>query len=64
MTVIGRVDVILGAVTAGFTKGMSKSKREMKALGKSCGGCHKPFRKPKEESFKNKARSHDHDAHK
>ena len=26
----------------------------MKALGKSCGGCHKPFRKPKEESFKNK----------
>lgn len=28
----------------------------MKALGKSCGGCHKPFRKPKEESFKNKKR--------
>jgi len=28
----------------------------MKALGKSCGGCHKPFRKPKEESFKNKSR--------
>ena len=26
----------------------------MKALGKSCGGCHKPFRKPKEESYKNK----------
>jgi cytochrome c556 len=26
----------------------------MKALGKSCGGCHKPFRKPKEESFKKK----------
>jgi cytochrome c556 len=26
----------------------------MKALGKSCGTCHKPFRKPKEESFKNK----------
>ena len=25
----------------------------MKALGKSCGGCHKPFRKPKEESYKN-----------
>ncbi len=24
----------------------------MKALGKSCGGCHKPFRKPKEESYK------------
>ncbi len=26
----------------------------MRALGKSCGNCHKPFRKPKEESFKNK----------
>jgi cytochrome c556 len=24
-----------------------------KALGKSCGGCHKPFRRPKEESYKN-----------
>jgi cytochrome c556 len=24
----------------------------VKALGKSCGGCHKAFRKPKEESFK------------
>jgi len=26
----------------------------MRGLGKSCGGCHKPFRKPKEESYKNK----------
>jgi cytochrome c556 len=26
----------------------------MKALGKSCSGCHKSFRKPKEESYKNK----------
>jgi len=26
----------------------------VKALGKSCGGCHKSFRKPKEESYKNK----------
>ena len=26
----------------------------MRALGKSCGGCHKPFRKAKEDSFKNK----------
>ena len=25
----------------------------VKALGKSCSGCHKPFRKPKEESYKN-----------
>jgi cytochrome c556 len=35
----------------------------MKALGKSCGGCHKPFRKPEEESFKNKSENHDHDDH-
>ena len=26
----------------------------MRALGKSCGSCHKPFRKPKEESYKNR----------
>lgn len=25
---------------------------QVKAVGKSCGGCHKPFRKPKEERFK------------
>lgn len=25
---------------------------QVKALGKACGGCHKPFRKPKEESYK------------
>jgi cytochrome c556 len=24
-----------------------------KSLGNACGGCHKPFRKPKEESYKN-----------
>ncbi len=35
----------------------------MKALGKRCGNCHKPFRRPKEESFKNKPRNHDHDHH-
>lgn len=33
----------------------------MKALGKSCGGCHKPFRRPKEESFKTKSQLHDDD---
>jgi len=27
---------------------------QMKATGKSCGGCHDNFRKPKEESFKRK----------
>lgn len=26
----------------------------VKALGQSCGGCHESFRKPKEESYKNK----------
>jgi len=30
---------------------------QMKATGKSCGGCHDSFRKPKEESFKRKAGS-------
>jgi len=25
---------------------------QVKEVGKSCGGCHQPFRKPKEESFK------------
>jgi cytochrome c556 len=27
-------------------------KAAFKMLGRSCGGCHKPFRKPKEESYK------------
>jgi cytochrome c556 len=27
---------------------------QVKAVGKSCGGCHEGFRKPKEESFKRK----------
>ncbi len=31
----------------------------VKALGKSCGGCHKVFRKPKEESYKMTARGRD-----
>jgi cytochrome c556 len=30
----------------------------MKTLGKSCSGCHKPFRKPKEESFKRSGGGH------
>ena len=25
---------------------------QVKAMGKACGNCHKPFRKPKEESYK------------
>jgi cytochrome c556 len=27
---------------------------QVKKLGDACGNCHKPFRKPKEESYKNK----------
>ncbi|HIF94646.1 MAG TPA: cytochrome c [Myxococcales bacterium] len=31
----------------------------VKALGKSCGGCHKSFRKPKEESFHRSSSDHE-----
>lgn len=27
---------------------------QAKKLGEACGSCHKPYRKPKEESYKNK----------
>ena len=27
---------------------------QVKKLGEACGSCHKPYRKPKEESYKNK----------
>lgn len=27
---------------------------QVKAVGKTCGGCHKPYRKPKEESYRNR----------
>jgi cytochrome c556 len=27
---------------------------QVKKVGGACGGCHKPYRKPKEESFKNR----------
>lgn len=33
---------------------------QVKAVGKSCGGCHEGFRKPKEESFKRKMGGADH----
>ena len=32
--------------------GMADIAAQVKAVGKSCGGCHKPFRKPKAERFK------------
>ena len=31
---------------------MAAIAEQVKAVGKACGGCHKPFRKPKEESYK------------
>ncbi|NIR99319.1 MAG: cytochrome c [Gammaproteobacteria bacterium] len=31
---------------------MSGLGAQVKAVGKSCGGCHKPYRKPKAESYK------------
>jgi cytochrome c556 len=31
---------------------MAATAAQLKALGKACGNCHKPFRKPKEESYK------------
>ena len=33
---------------------MGEIKAKFGATAKTCGGCHKPFRKPKEESFKKK----------
>lgn len=38
------------AATSGDAAAMGPA---MRGLGKSCGGCHKSFRKPKEESYKN-----------
>jgi len=32
---------------------MSGVPAQMKAVGEACGGCHKEFRKPKEQSYKN-----------
>jgi len=33
---------------------MAAISAQVKKLGDSCGNCHKPYRKPKEESYKNK----------
>jgi cytochrome c556 len=42
-----------GLAEAASAKDPSGVGPAMKKLGKSCSGCHKPFRKPKEESYKN-----------
>ena len=44
-------DLLAAAVGEG---NMDLVPERVKALGKSCGGCHESFRKPKEESYKNK----------
>lgn len=41
------------AKLAGMSDAMG-AKAQIKELGKSCGGCHKKFRQPKEKSYKNK----------
>lgn len=40
-------------VTVAQSGDMEAIDAQVKALGKTCGDCHKPFRKPKEESYKN-----------
>ena len=40
-------------VAAAQSGDMAKIGGQMRPLGQSCGGCHKNFRKPKEESYKN-----------
>ncbi len=37
---------------ANQSNGMAAVGAQVKKVGESCGGCHKPFRKPKEERFK------------
>ncbi len=39
---------------AGESGDMAAFGTQLRALGKSCNGCHKGFRKPKEESFRNR----------
>jgi cytochrome c556 len=36
------------------TNNMEAIGAQVKKLGDACGNCHKPYRKPKEESYKNK----------
>jgi cytochrome c556 len=44
-------EALAAAVKAGRNAELGE---RVKALGKSCGGCHQNFRKPKEESYKNR----------
>ena len=44
-------EALAAAVKAGKTAELGE---RVKALGKACGGCHQNFRKPKEESYKNR----------
>lgn len=47
---LGEESAKLAEVSAGAD--MEAIAAQVKAVGKACGGCHKPFRKPKEESYK------------
>ncbi len=47
---LGQESAKLAEVTS--SADMAAIEAQMKAVGASCGGCHKPFRKPKEERFK------------
>ncbi len=42
-------DALIEAATSGDASAIPAA---MKGVGESCGGCHKPYRKPKEERFK------------
>jgi cytochrome c556 len=48
---LGQESAKLAAMASGTD--MAAVGEQVKALGKACGDCHKPFRKPKEESYKN-----------
>ncbi|HKI98384.1 MAG TPA: cytochrome c [bacterium] len=41
-------------ISVAKTGDMAAIAEAVKGVGKTCGGCHKEFRKPKEESYKNK----------
>lgn len=49
---MGRAAAELATVAQGGN--MEAIAAQVKKLGDSCGDCHKPYRKPKEESYKNK----------
>jgi cytochrome c556 len=49
---MGREAAELATVAQGGN--MEAISAQVKKLSDACGNCHKPYRKPKEESYKNK----------